>query len=417
MSRPLRILLTDGSSLTARQIVYCLAGRGYRIDVCDPRRLFHLGTFSRLVHACHRSPSFTADPQAFLRFLVRLAVREKYHVILPVHDPVYMLSRFRHVFPASVGLPVPAFAAVERVQSKANLVRLLRELQLPQPDSMLVRARAELEQVRTPCYVKLPYGTAGSGVWLVQYRGPLARLAATLEARGVFQDAGEIVVQSPASGVFSVCQAVYRKGQLLAAHSYESRAIGYGGSPAARTAARHPAVLEHLRLLGAHLNWHGGLMVEYFIDPASGRPIYIEVNPRIGETLNACLSGINLAELLVDVALDRPVRPQQAARPGRAVRTHVLVTALLGAAQRTGSRWQVLRELTTALCGRGPYQDSEDEVTRPAIDGPSILPTALLAARLLARPGDAESIVAEFVSNYTLSADTARCIKQMACTG
>lgn len=420
MRRELRILLTDGSSLTARQILYSLAGRGYCIDVCDPRRFFHLGSFSRLVHACHRSPPFGTDPEAYLHFLEHLVKREGYHVILPVHDPVYLLSRFRHIFQGRVGLPVPDFAAMKRVQSKAAFVRLLRELHLPQPESTFAQTRSELEKNSIfPCYVKLPYSTAGEGVWLIHDCRRLVRLAATLEEKGFFRNGEEIVVQRPAKGVFSVCQAVFQKGKLLAAHCYQSRAIGFGGSPSARIGAQHPPVLEHLRQMGTCLNWHGGLMIEYFIDPASGRPSYIEANPRIGETLNAYLSGINLAESLVNIAMDQPVATvatvatARGAQSSAAVHTHVLVTALLGVAQRTHSRWQVLAELIAAVCGYAGYQDSQDEVTRPATDLPSILPTFLLAARLLARPGDAEHVVAQFVKNHTLSKDTVLAINRI----
>ena len=39
--------------------------------------------------------------------------------------------------------------------------------------------------------------------------------------------------------------------------------------------------------------------IDYFFDSHTRRPEYIEANPRIGETVNGQLSGINLCELLV----------------------------------------------------------------------------------------------------------------------
>ena len=50
-------------------------------------------------------------------------------------------------------------------------------------------------------------------------------------------------------------------------------------------------------------------MLDYLYDMANGRPAYIDANPRIGETVNATLSGLNLCELLVQVSRGGAVAP------------------------------------------------------------------------------------------------------------
>src|SRR5947209_16876765 len=110
--RRLRILLSEGSSLSARQTLYALAALPAVIDVCDPRPLFCLARYSRLVRTCWRCPPFSADPAGYIDFVLERTHKERYDVLLPVHDQAFLLARFQHLLRPWVGLPVPSFAAI-----------------------------------------------------------------------------------------------------------------------------------------------------------------------------------------------------------------------------------------------------------------------------------------------------------------
>ena len=66
-----RVLLTEGSSLTAREVVTCFGPSGYHLEVLDPDPLC-LARFSRWVRRVHRSPRVGADPLGYLRMLREL---------------------------------------------------------------------------------------------------------------------------------------------------------------------------------------------------------------------------------------------------------------------------------------------------------------------------------------------------------
>jgi hypothetical protein len=398
----MRVLLTEGSSLSARQAVYALGRCGYHIEVCDPKPFLCQCRYSRYVRACHRCPSFTADSAGYLRFLSRLLLERSFDVLLPVHDQAFLLALFRNPFQRLTGLALPEFAAMERLQSKAEFVRLLAELNLPHPATVIVRDRSALEHACSfPCYVKLPYSTAGCGVWHVAGPDQLRPVADLLEKRELLDGGHEILVQQPAPGNLGVVQCVFQQGRLVGGHCYMARAIGVGGSAQARVSVRHPLVLEHLALLGAHLGWHGALTLDYLTDPEGRRPAFIDANPRLGEIFNATLSGVNLAELLVKVSLGQTV---PAAPPGRVgVKTHSLLMALLAVAQASPTRGRMLGEFVRAASGQGVYAGSEDEITRPAEDTLSLLPAIFVAGRLLVYPRAASRIIRQTVENYALS--------------
>lgn len=399
MAKRLRILFTEGASLSARQTLYPL-GPHHDIDVMDPNPICQC-RFSSYVRKFIRSPSYARQPVKFLKFLMGLVRDGRYDVLLPTHEQTYLLSRFRDAFTPYVGLALPEFTSQERLQSKAEFSRLLDELSLPQPETEIVRTRPELtREWRYPFYLKLAHSTAGGGVFYIRDEAALRDRAQRLEAEGLLRGNTEILVQQPAQGVFSTVQAVFNRGQLIAVHCLQSRRSGVGGMSTARTSADHPAVREHVAKIGQRLSWHGGFFIDYFYDDAAGRPQYIEANPRIGEPVNALLAGINLPQAVVRISMGDTPPPEPLGRFG--VRTHNLLMILISLAYDGGGRADILRELSRFKSTHEPYGNGDDELTRPAEDRLSVLPLVYTTSQLLAWPGIARRIVKKTVGGYSL---------------
>jgi predicted ATP-grasp superfamily ATP-dependent carboligase len=393
----MRILLTEGSSLSARHTLSALGPLGHTIDVCDPRPAMCVARFSRYTRQLFSCPSFALDPAGYLEFVFSRLRADRYDVLFPSHDQAFLLSRFREDLAKVTGLAVPAFDAMRRMQSKAGFVRVLRELSLPCPETVLCSSAADIPAgLSFPAYLKLAHSTAGCGVWHVTNRQDLEAALA-----GIPQSVtGEFLIQQPASGAFCVAQSVFQRGRLVAAHCYEARAQGIGGSAWARTSVSHRVVIDHLERLGRHLAWHGALMLDYFYDAAAG-PAYVDSNPRIGETMNATLSGVNLCGALVRVSRGEEVERYPESRAG--VRTHSLMMSLMALAQKTRLRRALLSELNAARAGRGDYAASEEDLTRFRDDRRSLIPAAYLAGKLILNPASSDRVVRQTVDNYALS--------------
>jgi hypothetical protein len=239
----------------------------------------------------------------------------------------------------------------------------------------------------------------------------LRRRADKLERRGLLRDGSEVLVQQPALGVLSTVQAVFDRGRLVGIHCFEARKLGVGGMSTARISADHPAVRRQVERIGGELGWHGAFFIDYFFDRESGRPEYIEANPRIGETVNAMLSGLNLAELLVRVSMgDAPPR----APLGRVgVLTHNNLMILMSAAHQGLGRAALLREMYRCCARTGLYRGSVDELTRPGADPLSVLPWLGIAIELLTWPAWAKHTVRATVDNYSLPEATTEQIKSL----
>lgn len=322
----------------------------------------------------------------------------------------------RDRLPAGVGVALADFGAFLQVQGRVGFARLMERLSLPQPRTHVVRSRTELEALdRFPCYLKTDYSTAGQGVWRVTGRVERDRAALTLEQQGLLDEKRSIVVREEAPGTLCQAQAVFVHGHLLAVHCTQTRGVSVGGGHAARTGLDHPVVRDHLVTLGKSLGWHGPLALDYLFDEASGRPIYIECNPRLVEPMNATLSGVNLADLTVQVALGE-MGASGDIRCGRSgIRSHSLMAILLGVADHGGSRREVLRTIAEDMRGRGIFAESKEDLTPISVDPLSLIPLGVVTGQLLFRPCAAHQIATGAINAYSLSVATVETI--MACDG
>jgi hypothetical protein len=390
----LRILLTDGSGLTSRQVATQAAAAGHVVEALAPTRL-GLAGFTRHVRRIHRVPAFGIDPLGWLDATAEILRAGRHDVLLPTQEQVALLARdASRVHELGVALAVPPFASLLRVQDKVAQAATLHQLGLPCPPGSIARSRAELlAHALPPVFLKAPIGTASNGVRLVRDRDELLHAAAELDL------SGGVVVQAPVPGPLAMIQAVFDDGHLCAWHVNLREREGTSGGSSVKRSLSMPVVREHLELLGDALGWHGALSLDAILTPEG--PRYIDINPRLVEPGNAWRAGVDLVDALLAVSLGEPVAMQA---PGRSsVRTHQLLLAVLGAAQHTGRRSRVARELVNALAHRGPYAGSTEELTPVRGDPVGAVPVLAAALATMAHPGAWRLFTDGAVSAYALT--------------
>jgi len=405
------VLLSEGSSLSARETITALGLAGYTIDVCDPDPLC-LGRCSWFVRHFFQCPALGTDPIAYLRFVLRRLHSGETDVLLPVHEQAFLFARARPLFPAQVGLAVADFASFLQLQGKVSFARLLAKLAIPHPPTQFIRSEAELVGRRTfPYFVKTDYGTASIGVWRVGGLNDLAPVIGELQARNLLDGKQEVLLQEAAPGQLERVQAVFDSGRLVALHGYQQRGEGPRGGDLAKTSIFRPVIRNHVDRLGKHLRWHGALSLDYCWEEKSGQGWFIDANPRLVEPMNALWSGTNLAAVLIKVSLGEHLAPLPPGREG--VRTHLALMALLEAATQTRSRRGLLREARRLLWQLDEFANSREELTPGKEDPLSLIPLLIVFARLLLDPGTAETIGARAVHSYSLTDAAVRIITNL----
>ncbi|WP_407149946.1 hypothetical protein [Bradyrhizobium sp. ORS 86] len=405
--KPLRVLVSEGSSTSGREAVTILGAAGHHVEVCDPSR-WCLARYSRFVRKFHHCPGLRTDPAGFLRFVEHLLASQHFDVLLPTHEQGFLFARAEARLKPRVGFALPDFASYRAVHSKAGFSRLLDRLGLPQPPTRIVTSLDELrEATRFPSVVKTSIGTASRGVWIVRDAGDLNLALYDLQASGDI--GGELLVQDLVTGTTEKAQSVFCRGELLGFHAYRQVTAGVGGGEAVKESVSRPAIRGYLEAIGAHLNWHGALSVDVIMPLDSPTPLLIDCNPRLVEPMNAYRAGTDLVDLLLRLSLGETPAPLAESRAG--VRTHLALQALLGSASRDGTRRDVIRECGRIAAGKDPYQGSTEELTPMRLDWPGAVPLAMTVALLLVSPQLASSLARGGFGAHLLDAASIRTIE------
>jgi hypothetical protein len=404
--KPLRVLLSEGSSTSAREALTVLAGQGHEVEFCDPDA-HCLARFTRLARF-HRCPGLRDDPAGYLAFVEGLLRQRHFDVLLPIHEQGLLFARVPERLAPLTGVALPSFESYRTAHSKPGFGRVLSELGLPQPPTRAVKWVPELQAaVRYPCVLKSAIGTASRGTFVL--RGP-ADLDAAKGALARIDADAELLLQDFIVGAVEHAQAVFCHGELVGFHAYAQVLAGAGGGDAVKESISRPRVRAQLSRIGAHLAWHGALSVDYIRRDGDGTPVYIDCNPRLVEPMNAALSGADLVGLLLAVSLGERPAPVPDGRAG--VRTHLGLQALLGCALRGGARADIIREAYDLAMRRGRYEGSVEELTPVRLDWPSAVPLAATALLLTASPRHAGRLQGEGWGAHLLDVRTIEEIEQ-----
>lgn len=372
----MRVLLSEGSGLTSRQVAIRLGELGHEVEILSSSALC-LARFGRHVRRVHAVPAFGEDPFAWLEAARGVAQRRRVDVLFPTQEQVVVLS----AFPKEIGVAtvIPPFSALRRVQDKVAAFETLRDASVPQPQGIIAHSEQDLRRVdRFPVFVKRPIGTASTGVRRCVHPSELEAAARTL---GLFETG--VLVQAEATGPLAMVQAVADEGRVVALHSCVRLREGVSGGAASKESL---AVTDGLAQQVTHLiqvlGWHGALSLDVIVSEAG--PRVIDVNPRLVEPMNAWFAGVDLVAAMLALALG--LHPQ-APPPGRVgVRSHQLLLAVLAAASAPDGRRRVAREIADAILHRGWYARSREELTPVAHDPFGVAPLLVTALTSLAWP-------------------------------
>ena len=366
----IKVLMLNGTSWAAVEALTVLDPKQYEIHVCDSNP----GCWCRLHHHCahfFKSPHLGSNPKAFFEFILRRLQSESYDVILPIHEEGLLLAKYQNVFRKYTHLLIGDASAFHTIMNKRLCLERAQSLGIPTPQMKIAHTLDEVAQLGDfPCYVKLPYGTSSSGVRRI---ASPQDCAAQLRS---FADSPEFIIQKEIVGDLFVIQLVFVGGKMIAAHQYRALAKGFGGGASHRLSVHCDDLREYATLLGADLHWSGPVMLDFIRERETGTSYLIEGNPRIGETFNATLAGLNIADLMINLSLGKPSVALSRSRPG--LRSHQMFTEVTAAIARDETlirKWVIA---FSSLAGWGRYKSSREELIHPSIDPVSLYKTAVI---------------------------------------
>jgi len=386
----MRVLLSEGSGLTSRQVATRLGDLGHEVEILTSAG-FCLTRFTRHVRKVHWVPPFGQTPFAWLKAALAVVRERNVDVLLPTQEQVTILSAMNRTL--GVATVVPPFESLRRLQDKVSAYRTLAEWGIPQPSSVVISRCEDIFRVtRFPVFVKRPISTASTGV---RKAGSFDELQAVTRS---LWDGRALLIQALVPGNLAMVQAIADKGRLIAIHACERVRESVGGGAAVKESIAIPEMTAHLEALLSRLHWHGPLSADVIL--AAEGPVVIDVNPRLVEPMNAFKAGVDMVSAVLDLALDRHPAVQPTGRSG--VRSFQLLLAILGAASE-GSRTAILRELVRAARRQEPYANGSEELTPFRGDPIAIVPVVAAVAATLVDPSLWQAFHSGAVGPYSLT--------------
>lgn len=384
----MKILLSDASSLTSRQVATILHRKGHEVHVLNSSGSFLVLTnLTNCVARVHRVPAFGKDPYVWLDAAIKIIEDEKtkelkeaerwdfwgrlrdeqsrgrrgkgFDILIVTQEQVAVVSAERaRIERTGIKVAVPSFAELSRVMGKRSARDALREAELDQPESLLPSEGGfDLESAKAflPGYVKTDIGTASRGVRRVATIAEVQAAASELKARAE----GKLLLQKEISGNLIMISAIFAHSRLLAWHACLRAHRGPGGGASKKVSLPLPIIEGHLTALGEELSWHGALSADAIL--SDGRVWYIDINPRICEPVNAWLAGTDMVQALLDVSLGHEREWDVVGRRSmEGVETHQLLLGFMGAAER--GRGALLAEVFMAMMRFERYAGSREEL-------------------------------------------------------
>jgi hypothetical protein len=376
----MKVLLSDASGLTSRQIATILSRQGHIVHVLSPSEIA-LTKYTSHVARVHRVPPFGNDPYAWLDRALETIINEKskaggFDVLICTQEQVAIVSaEIDRVKETGIHVAVPEFGSLRKVIDKVSACNTLREVGLSQPESVILSSALDLHEkidgyeAFFPAYAKLPIATGSTGV----RRVPSVRELKDLCRRWRPFDSGrKLLLQKEVKGPLLMICGIFSHGKLLAWHSCLRAREGVSGGASKKVSLRLPIVEREVGKLGKGLGWHGGLSMDaILLDKGGGEKelMFIDINPRIVEPMNGLLAGVDLVDALVQVSFERDDFEIEQEKEGRkigveGVQTHQLILSLLAAAKE--GRVSLAKELWMALRGWDGYygyKGSVEELT------------------------------------------------------
>lgn len=318
------ILVLGAHNRAALPLIESAHAHGRRVIAGSPRR-YCAGFYSRCVRERLRYPPADREPEACLEFLLRYVSRGHVDMLSPVGDSgTELVARHQDEFRRFTHLALPPYAVFQGGRDKIRTLQAAARAGVPIPRTWYPEEQP-LETIAReasyPCLVKPAISAGARGMTVV---GSAEDLAPTYEqVRNAF---GRAFVQEFVPQTGMQCKAdlvVGAGGRLLAGVVYNK--LRYypptGGSSVLNETVHRPDVLDLAVRTVRELGWYGFSDFDFITDPRDGLVKLLEINPRFPESFRAVVAaGVDMAEIIYQMAHGREPEPQLQYRTGRYVR-------------------------------------------------------------------------------------------------
>ena len=308
------VLVTDAQSRAGLSTIRSLGRKGIRVAAADFDRVA-LGFFSRYCSRTLHYPNPTQFPTEYCRTIIEELAKRPYDVVMPLFDGCLLpLAQHEEEIARLARFPYLGYDRLMPGRDKALTIEIARRCGLRTPVTFEVGSARDVERVMPrltlPLIVRPRNASGSNGLHRVDHS---EKLWPTCER--VAREFGPVIVQEyiPWGGFTYDVDVLMNHDSLPRAVVVCKRLRTYpalAGPSACGQAVLWPELAEMAVGLLQAMRWFGPAEVEFRIDPRDGRPVFMEVNPRLWGSLHTgIVAGVDFPYLLYRLAMDGDIPP------------------------------------------------------------------------------------------------------------
>lgn len=275
---------------------------------------------SRYVTRFHQIPDYSEDPDRWLQSLLELISKHRFRLVIPTHDEsVIPVQIHRDTLAQHCAVYALESRAFELSMDKIASSRLAEDLSINVPRQFEIDLQVSTPRlpdgISFPIVAKPPSSFAKDNL---TQRREVIHLHSVPEMEAFVENHrswGSALVQEYFSGIGAGVEVLALDGEVLTAfqHLRVHEPIDGGASSYRKSAALDPDLLLAAKKLIQALNYTGVAMIEFKINPVSGKWVFIEINARFWGSLPLAVSaGVDFPLYLYQMLVEgRRVFPQQ----------------------------------------------------------------------------------------------------------
>lgn len=307
MSKPIRVLVTDGGYKHTLGAIRSLAQSGYEVDAIGSK--FCLSRFTRYLNrVSYAHDKFNNEK---LADFVELLKRERYDVLLPVGArSVRFVSRHREMIQEYTRIAIPHEDAIELCLNKDDTYRLASSLGVKIPKSWIYNSIDELEaninDISFPVIIKGKSEIVKNPPRYSHDADQLLEMV-SIWSKGLMPNVLPFpIIQQYIDGIGEGFFALYQNGlcKRIFMHRRIREVPPSGGVSCCAMSIYEDDLLDTGKKILDSLNWHGVAMVEFKRERSTGHLYLMEINPKYWGSLDLALeSGVDFPSLNVKMAM------------------------------------------------------------------------------------------------------------------
>lgn len=266
---------------------------------------------SRYVTKVHEVPVYDPKNHAWRKSLKKILEQEKYALVIPCNDQsIIPLQYYRKEFETLARIYLLDDDIFETTNNKQTMYEIADNLGIPIPEGTLITLRDDLSQAISKLGLPLVLKPFSSfSLNNLMERQEIKKVFSLHELQRWMPEMaknGPLLVQKNFFGIGAGVELLADQGEILAAfqHLRVHEPIHGGGGPYRKSCELDPELFQAAEKLMKALRYTGVAMLEFKINPETGKWVFIEINARFWGSLPlAVASGMDfpwyLYQLLV----------------------------------------------------------------------------------------------------------------------